>query len=222
MFKPVTLRAILQFCISLVALLGINAVPTDLVLLQNNSAATAMILYYLEAMIAVILAAARVRILAPAEDPAYIEMSVNTLVTRSSLRLMPHNRQMLIREYLLAPLGLWFVVGIFIFLIVFFFGRQYISGVVVLSGMGWIAAFQLFYFVADLFLLGHVTPAQAENILRHGISQVALISFAVFIGVIVGMGNVNRFILPFIALKTLADVAITVQIFRRHLRISKL
>ena len=92
---------------------------------------------------------------------------------------------------------------------------------VVGSGLAGMVGFQLFYFVSDLVLLGPLTPAQAENLLGHSCSRVGLVIIAVALGIGVTALNRNWVTLPFVLLKTGADLTVTVRSFRAHLRISQ-
>ncbi len=104
-------QAILQLIISLAATLGINAIPAGIVLLGGNSAWTAMVLYFLENIVSILLAAARVLILASAQDAGYANLSYDTMkVTVNGVprpeRQTPRTRGALIMDYLLPSVAL--------------------------------------------------------------------------------------------------------------------
>ncbi len=216
-------QVVLQLLISLAATLGINAIPAGIVVLQGNPAQTAMVLYFLENLVSVLLAAARVRILAPADDQAYAVLGQDTVKTTvngavASERQLVRNRRRLITDYLLMSFGLSAGVGVFILFLVFFVGHADISGSVIATGMAGIVALQLFYFLADLVLLGPMTPPQAERVLQQSMGRVALLFFAVFIGIFVALVNINWFVIPFIVLRTVTDLAISVQGFSARVK----
>lgn len=207
----------LQLIVSLAATLGINAIPAGIVLLGGNSAATAMVLYFLENLVSIILAAARIRILAPADDEAYASLAYDTVkvtvngVPRPEKKLL-RNRRVLITDYLFMSIVFSLAVGVFLFLFVFVVGHTNVPGSVILAGMEGIIAFQLLHFVADLFLLGPLTPPQAEVLLKQSMGRVALIFLAVFIGIFLAAVNINWFVIPFVALKTITDLAVAIQV----------
>jgi hypothetical protein len=220
----VNTQAVLRLIAALAANLGINAIPAGLVLLGGNSAATAMVLYFLENLVSILLAAARVRILAPANDEAYADMGYDNVETSvdgvvRSQKTILRTRRVLITDFvslaLIFSLGTGIFLGAFLFLIL----HVEIPGSVILAGMEGIMAFQLFNFVSDLVLLGPLTPAHADILLQQSMGRVALIYFAVFVGVILAaiVGN-SSFVLPFAALKTVADLATTFQGFKAHIQ----
>jgi hypothetical protein len=217
------IQTILQFIILLVTRLGVNAIPADVMLMGGSSAATAMILFYLENIISILLAAVRVRILAPAGDQAYADRGMETVTTithnHSERHYVLRNRGVLIREYLLIELFVSFVVGFFIFTFLFLIQHSTVSGSVIQSTMVWIIGLQLFHFVSDLFLMGRLNSAQAESVLEQSGKRVLFIFLATFIGVFAAMRDITWFAVPFIVLKTLTDVTSNIQSFRTYLRI---
>ena len=210
------LLTMLQLIISLAAMLGINAIPAGIVLVGGNSAATAMVLYFLENLVWVILAAVRVRILAPADDRAYASLGYDTVkitvngVPRPERQIL-RNRRVLISDYLLMSFVFSLGAGLFLFLFLFVLGNTSVPGSVILAGMEGIVAFQLLHLIADLLLLGPLTPPQAEGLLRQSMGRVALIFLAVFIGVFLAAANISWFVIPFVVLKTITDLTVAIQ-----------
>ena len=222
------IQAVLQLITALAANLGINAIPAGLVLIGGNSAATAMVLYFLENLVSVLLAAARVRILAPSDDEAYASMGYDNIQTSvdgvvRSQKTILRTRRVLITDFVSLALIFSLGTGIFLSLFLFLVLQADIPGSVILAGMEGIVAFQLVSFVADLVLLGPLTPAHAETLLDQSMGRVSLIYFAVFIGAILAaiVGN-SGFVLPFAALKTITDLATTIQGFKAHNQVPKL
>ncbi len=220
------MQAVPQRVTSVLAVLGINAIPAGIVLLGGNSAATALVLYFLENLVLVILAALRVRILAPANDEAYADMGYDTVQTTvngvvSTERRILRNRRVLITDYLLVSLAFSIGLGIFIFMFLFVIGNANIPGSVILSGLAGIVAFQLLHFFVDLALLGPLTPTQAGILLQKSMGHVALIYFAVFIGFFLAAANINWFVIPFVALKTISDLALSIQTFTARIQMAR-
>ena len=181
-----TIQTVVQLITALVASLGINAIPVGLVVVGGNSAATAMVLYFLENLISILLSAARVRILAPANDEAYADMGSDKVETTvdgvvRSQKTILRTRRVLITDFVTLALIFSLATGIFLAAFLFLILHAEIPGSVILTGMEGIVAFQLVSFVADLVLLGPLTPANAEALLEQSMGRVSLIYFAVFI-----------------------------------------
>jgi hypothetical protein len=130
-----------------------------------------MILYFLENILAILFCAARVRVLAPARDEAYssaarsfAQLKVNDRIVFQ--RRPPADRGALLSGYLLASLGLSLGTAVFMAIFLFLILDMSISRTAIVAGMAGIAVFQVFNFVADLFLLDSLSPGQAEMLLQ--------------------------------------------------------
>ncbi len=218
-------KSILQTIVSLVAPLGINAIPAGLVIFGGSSVETAMVLYFIENVIGIGFATARVLILAPARDEAYAtvgpafaqgKLYINDrLVERQS---DPASRRTLVGNYLIGALAFSLGSGVFLFIFVFLILHAPISTSVIVTGMEGIVAFQVFHFVADLFLLGRLTPERAANILQQSWGRIGLLFLAVFIGIFLAASMDRWFVLPFAALKTIADLTPPIQVMIERIR----
>lgn len=185
---------------SVLAGLGVNLVPAAAVSL-SGSAEAAMLIYFLENLIAVLLAAARVRLLAPPRD----DTSPNHRMRRS-----------LLSSYLTIALGFTLVNGVFIAAFLFLFNDVAVPRTLVLWGMVAAAFFQLFLFVFDLGRLRGLTLGGSETLLEQSLGRVALLHLAVFVGVIAAAFTRGWFVVPFIVLKTIVDVGTPVQAMLRR------
>lgn len=160
-----------------------------------------MLIYFLENLIAVLLAAARVRLLAPPRD----DTSPNHRTRRS-----------LLSSYLTIALGFTLVNGVFIAAFLFLFNDVAVPRTLVLWGMVAAAFFQLFLFVFDLGRLRGLTLGAGETLLEQSLGRVALLHLAVFVGVIAAAFTRGWFVVPFIVLKTIVDVGTPVQAMLRR------
>ena len=215
-------KAALQAIPSALAALGINTIPAGIVLVGGESAETAMVLYFLENILLILFTAARVRILAPAHDeaynsaapPDYTRIEVNGRVV--SQRRTPRNRGMLLKGYLTFSLSFSLGAGVFLSLFLFMILGANVSSTAIISGIAGIAAFQLFHFITDLFLLGRLSPRRAERLLEHSMGRVALLYLAVGVGAFLTLIVERWFVLPFAILKTVVDLTAPIQTFRER------
>lgn len=184
--------------------LGANAVPVLGVLLAGWQAETALLLYVFETVIAILLVALRIRILAP----AYEEVP-----GRGQLR-----RRRMIGDYLLFALGFVGVTSVFI---LFFIGMS-TQGALNLDGLRTgatlILGILLAGFVVDLVTLYPASLVECEGLMNATLGRVAVLYFAVFIGVVAAMFDAGWFLLPFVALKTMIDVGRPIQFVAARLR----
>ena len=211
-------KTVLQAILSAMAALGINTIPAGIVLVGGQSAETAMLLYFLENILLILFTAARVRILAPAHDEAYSSTALDYTQIKVKDRIVfqgytPRDRGTLLTGYLIFSLSFSIGTGVFLFFFLFLILGANISSTVIIAGMVGIAAFQLFNFVTDLFLLGRLSPGRAEKLLEHSMGRVALLYLAVVVGVLLTLVVEKWFVLPFAVLKTIVDLAMPIQAF---------
>jgi putative flippase GtrA len=201
---------VLQKIISFTTTLGQNAIPAGIFMFREDSAQTVMVLYFLETLIAVALAAAFVRLRAPAEDPAYAGISsTNTKIIsngRVSYRHQNGSRQTLIQSFLVFSFAFSLIPGIFMMVFVFLILRADISSTVIISGMTGIIVFQIINFVTNFFVSEGLTPSSAGDFLNQSMGRSILIFFSVFAGMIFAMFSRSWFLIPFSILKTIADI----------------
>lgn len=118
--------------------------------------------------------------------------------------------------YVVVSLGLCLVFGLRIAWLLFLLHAP-LSGSTVVSGMGGIIGFQLFWFVADLVLMGRITAAQAENILLHNMRRAGLIALAGVLGFIaanIRPADLTWFVTQFVAMRAGGDLLATFLSFR--------
>ena len=205
-------KAILQTAVSIVTALGANTIPAGIVFLDGQAAETAMLLYFLENILAVILAAVCVRLLAPAQDegyasavPDHTEIRVNGRLTFRGNTL--RDRTTLLRDYLVISSGLSLGSGVFLVCFLFLILRADIPKSAILSGFTGIAGFQLLNFVANLLWLRPLSAQRATFLLQQSLGRVALLYLAVGVGFVLALFVERWFVLPFAVLKTIVDLA---------------
>ena len=204
-------NTIIQKIISFITALGRNAIPIGVVMFGGSSVQTAMTLYFLETLVAIILAAIFVRLRAPAEDPGYASISSthSKIISNGhvSYRYQTGSRRTLIQNFLLVSLAFSIIPGIFMVFFVFLILHADVSYATITSGLAGIAAFQVVNFITEFFVFGVLTPESASNFLNQSMGRSALIYFSVFAGMILAVFARSWFLIPFAALKTIADVS---------------
>jgi len=205
------ISALFKWSISLITTLGQNAIPIGMFFLRGGSVESALLLYFLETILAILLGAAFVLMRAPAEDPAYAEMvsSRSQVVVngRVSYHNQPLNRRTMIQNFLLIALAFSLIPGVFIIAFLSLVLHSEISVMGILFSMAGIFLFQLVNFIKEYIFLGELTPDSANEILTQIMSRSFLIYLSVFAGMILAAFVQSWFILPFAALKTLADLS---------------
>jgi hypothetical protein len=206
---------IIQRVFSFITALGRNAIPFSVVLFGGNSTQSAMVLYFLETLVAILLAAIYVRLRAPEEDPGYagISSAQTQIITngRVSYRSQTGDRRTLIQNFLLFSLGFSLIPGIFMIVFVLLILHADISSATITSGMAGIAALQILNFIMEFFTLGTLTPESASNFLKQSMGRSAVIYISVFAGMILAAFVQSWFLVPFAVLKTILDVSYAFQ-----------
>jgi hypothetical protein len=196
---------------SVVATLGINAIPVGIVTVGGYSTETAMILYLAETLVSILFTVVRVRRLAPANDQDYaripptgMRILINDEMVHRGERT--RDRDGVVVDYALASLV--FSAGTAVFLLVFIFLvlRTSVPSSVVLSGFAGMLVIQVFHLLADMYLHGPLTAMQCGRLLQQCLSRVGLLFIAVLAGIFFALFAERWFILPFAALKTILDL----------------
>jgi hypothetical protein len=191
-------KSIIGFIISVISVLGINFIPLEMLLYKDYSSETTMVVYALENVLAIILATAFILLFAPRTD--------QTAKIRT--------RKELVQVYLLSSVSL--TIGSGVFLSVFIFGimRADVTFPAVAQAMIWICGFLVLEFIGDFIMLRPLSLAQADNFLTRSIRRVFLLFLGVFLGVFLAAFGNKMFVMPFIILKTLADIADQIEIYQ--------
>ncbi|HET9908915.1 MAG TPA: DUF6498-containing protein [Anaerolineales bacterium] len=195
--------------------LGRNVIPIGAFLFGGNSAETALVIYFLETLIAILLAAVFVRLRAPAEDSGYGKISSTKTVIKTNnsviRRYQAGNRRSMLESFLLFSIAFALVPGIFIGVFLFGIQRAEISISVVASAIAGIAAFQIISFIVDLFRVDSVTPESAYASLEQSMGRSAILFLSCFIGIFLAAFVTEWFIVPFAFLKTVTEVGAIVK-----------
>ena len=191
------IKSIIVFIISLISVLGINFIPLEMLLYRDFSGESAMLLYALETVVSIFLTAIFVFLFAPQREQTKKVMT----------------RRELLQIYLLATIGLSAISGIFLCAFIFLILKTEIALAAIISGLIWIFGFQILEFIADFIMLRPLTLTKADVFLHRSLNRVLLLFLGVFIGVFLALFVDKWFVVPFIVLKTTADIADQIQIF---------
>ena len=191
-------KSTVGFIISVVSVLGINFIPLEMLLYKNYSSETTMVVYALENVLAIFLAAVFILLFAPRLD------RTGKIRTRKELLQM----------FLISTISL--AVGSGIFLSFFIFGilRANVDFPAVAAAMIWVSGFLVLEFIADFIMLRPLSLAQADAFLTRSVRRVFLLFLCVFLGIFLAAFVGNGFVVPFIILKTLADIADQIEIYQ--------
>lgn len=183
----------LQFLPPVAATLGVNAVPVLGWLRETWSAETVMILYYLETVAVMVLVGLLVRLAVPAAD--------------ETGRPQAARRNKLARDYWIVIGGFALVIGVFIAAILLLFRGVVVPWPAVGWAMGVIVALQVFAYSWEAWQLRPLDIADAEMLINRDIGRIAVLHLGVLAGSFLMVVRAEWFVWPFIALKTLVDIA---------------
>jgi hypothetical protein len=171
---------------------GVTAVPVIGWFWAGWAAETAMILYLLETLLAVPLIVLRIQLLRPPVDQ----------LDPSELR----KRREWIQTYLVVVAGFGGGCTIFMAAFLFLFMRFPLDLADLRTGLIPICIFLLVGFIADLILRQPLGLSEVEGHLEKSLGRVFLLFLAVFVGVWLAAIEMIWFLIPFVVLKTLADL----------------
>jgi hypothetical protein len=207
--------SILHTLTSVATALGRNAIPLGLFMFGGNSAEAAMVLYFLETLMGVILATVYVLLRAPAQDPGYQAIAAATFATatESHGQLTWHrrtsSRKTLLLAFLVFSFGFGVLPGVFPVFVWTVVQGAPISASVIVTGFAGIAVFQIIGFVADFFAVGKSAPRGADSFLQRSRGRTATMFLSIFVGLFIAMVfKVEWFVIPFAVLKTTHNVGV--------------
>ncbi len=188
-----------KYLIAAFQALGINAVPVVGMFAADWSVETAMLLYLLENLIGIPLAALLVRLLAPAREDA------------PGMRVR-HRREIL-NTYLIVALSFSLGSAIFILFVVYRTTNGQVDLTGLRTGLGAITLFALLGFLVDLVYMRPLSLPRAETVLERSLGRIFLLYLAVFVGMFLAIFGLASFFIPFVVLKTLVDIGYLLQAF---------
>jgi hypothetical protein len=191
------IKKVLAFVLSLVSVAGVNFIPLEMWLYRDFSSGQTMFLYLMENLMAVPLAVLFVLLFAPKND-----------VVKK-----PRTRKEIISAYLV--IALTFSLGGAIFMTFFLIGilKAPLNLHLVWNAAMWIGFFLAIEFCADSLMLRPLSLWKAELFLSRRLGNVFLLFLSVFIGIFLALFVESWFVVPFVILKTLADIGEQIRTF---------
>jgi hypothetical protein len=191
-------KSIIGFIISVISVLGINFIPLEMLLYKDYSSETTMVVYALENVLAIFLASVFILLFAPPRGDA------GEIKTRKEL----------LQVYLISTLSLTIGSGVLLSLFIFVILRADVTFSAVATALVWIFGFLVLEFIGDFIMLRPLSLAQADAFLTRSVRRVFLLFLSVFLGVFLAAFVSKGFVIPFIILKTLADIADQIEIYQ--------
>jgi hypothetical protein len=188
-----------KYLIAALQALGINAVPVVGMFAADWSVETAMLLYLLENLIGIPLAALLVRLLAPPREDA----------PGMRVRL----RREILNTYLIVALGFSLGSAVFILLVTYRTTNGQLDLTGLRTGLSAIALFAFLGFLIDLVYMRPLSLPRAEKVLERSLGRIFLLYLAVFVGMFLAIFGLASFFIPFVVLKTLVDIGYLLQAF---------
>lgn len=174
------------------AALGVNTIPVLGWLRDTWSAETAMILYYLETLVVVVLVGLLVRLAVPAVDERGERIG--------------RKRDTLVKNYWLVLGGFALVIGVFLAVILLLFMATPVPWRAVGVVMGVIVVLQVFAYGWEARRLWPLNIADAEQLVNRDMGRIAILHLGVLFGVFLAAVRAEWFVWPFIILKTVVDI----------------
>ena len=194
-------KSAFKLIVSEITAIGINVVPLALWLFEDYSAETTMVLYALESCVAIILAVLCVLLLAPK-------------IERRSDMVRTLRRSKIIADFLLIA-GFFAVILLTLLLSFIFVAlKASISLEDIKFGMMFIAAFQLFEFFSNLYLLRPLSLQEGESLLGRTFGGLALLHISILVGGFLAIFVSGWFTLPFIVFRLIIDVTAPILYFK--------
>jgi len=174
------------------AALGVNTIPALGWLRETWSAETAMILYYLETLVVVVLVGLLVRLAVPAVDERGERIG--------------RKRDTLVKNYWLVLGGFALVIGLFLAVILLLFMATPVPWRAVGAVMAVIVVLQVFAYGWETRRLWPLNIADAEQLVNRDMGRIAILHLGVLFGVFLAAVRAEWFVWPFIILKTVVDI----------------
>jgi hypothetical protein len=172
--------------------LAINLVPLYGMLVSQWARTTTLALYFCEGVTLLVLTYLRLRFFLPARE--------------EKPGSKPRVRREVIQGYL-AFVGMgMFVIGVFLSVILFMLLKTTIPFSYLGPALLVIVVFQLIAFLSDFLLVRPASFDQGDLWIHQSMQRFAVLYFAIFIGLALGVFNADWVFYPFVALKILVDV----------------
>lgn len=169
-----------------------------MLLYKNYSSETTMVVYAIENVLAIFLATVFILLFAP----------------RRARTGEIRTRKELLQMYLISTICMTIGSGIVLSFFIFWIIRADVTFSAVAEAMIWISGFLVLEFIGDFIMLRPLSLAQADAFLTRSVRRVFLLFLCVFLGIFLAAFVSRGFVMPFIILKTLADIADQIEIYQ--------
>lgn len=199
--------------LSVISVLGINFIPLEMYLYRDFNIASVMVTYAVENALGIVFATLLVFVFAPAS-----EENLDFPRRAELLKQYPpfpidliRKKAEILRIYLIFSLGCTVVSAVFLAAFIYVALKSQIQFRSVGIATLWIAGFQFIEFLASILLLRPLTLAKSEVYLKNEMGRVALLFLSIFLGIFLAAIVDSWFFVPFILLKTMADIGFVIQ-----------
>jgi Family of unknown function (DUF6498) len=200
-----SLRSKLSALPPLIGVVGTNAVPVLGYFGAGWSAELTMLVYLCENIVIALLAAIKVRLVAPREGKG----QDGKVVRRGEM----------LGAFLLVAFAFTCGSGFFLLFFVFAVLEPQLDREQFIQGLTGIAVFQTFGFFYDVIAMRNSTRMpEAEKVLEHAVGRIFLLCLCVFTGAGLAFFVERWFVAPFVVLKSVVDIGATVTQWRSLLR----
>jgi hypothetical protein len=211
------LKRLIGLTVCLVSILGINFIPLELLLNRRFSSSGAMLLYLAENVTAIFISAAIVFVFGDRSLRREAARQVGITAQQGRARqafanFSPLNAQIL--NFVVPAVIATVATSVFLLFFVFGILHTNITAAVFRSSVLWILGFQFVEFTGSLIMLYPLKIKRSETFLNRTLGRVFLLLLCVFLGIFCAAWVNQWFVIPFVILKTIVDVAEQLQIFR--------
>jgi hypothetical protein len=183
------IKTVLRVIFWVLPALGVNAIPFRLVVVEGELAETVMVIYLLETFIVIAFSALFVYLVAPEDE-------------WDDAAVTHRYRHQLLKNYLSLTIAFSAGSGVFMLLMFFLFFPVSIPISTVISSLFSITILRLISFAGYFWLLRPLSLTGAATFLEGYMSR----AFVLYLSVWIGLFLITDFVLPFMAIKALADI----------------
>lgn len=189
----------IRLVVAEIVAIAVNVIPLALWFYEDYSAETTMLIYVVESGASLIFAILCVLVISPSYDP--------------DGKGPYKKRGKLIADFSMISFGFLGIITVFTCGFVFLVLKAEIDFQNVLYGFLLVIGFVVAEFVVSVLTLRPLPLRRAEFLLSKSMGKTALLFIGVFIGAFLSPFDKSWFVIPFIVLKTIADIGEPIQFF---------
>lgn len=189
----------MRLVVAEIVAVAINVIPLGLWFFDDYSAETTMFIYLAGSAFSIILAILCVRFISPAYDP--------------DGKAKYNNRSKLLTDFAMISFGFLGILTVFVSGYIFLALKAEVTARNILYGFAIVAAFVVAEFLVSLLTLRPLPLRKAEFLLSKSMGKTTLLFIGVFIGAFLSAFEKTWFVIPFVVLKTIADIGEPIKFF---------